>query len=398
MSAAFRQTTRAYDHWRVNGYGYPCFFSDRENAREAWSTLLTFFDFADYGTLKDYWDSPRAPRKLKAHAVESWKAAFEEFGILFVESGSNKITITPAGAQLRDAAERDDRDEFAWVGLNLLLRYPLRGPRGRRSGAHQDSDLLVYRFLYAALLDLDGYIWWTELERILCRVFHTNEVADAIADVRTLRQHPELITQLDMPVNQRQGAFYNSLNQVAVHAGMNHLLLGSDRPECPYGVTEPKRRHFMHKDWSGMIRKALSHSGEFDPCGISGLAVTRIPAAPDFADEVEYFEYLGAAVTSLRAHVSPTLSTAELKGERVFLLSKGAHYERLDETHISGAIEYLCQLTGGQRLILSDDERWTYLLEQKSLIDANNVKLRLRRARPISNIALLRSSDGETDA
>lgn len=109
-----------------------------------------------------------------------------------------------------------------------------------KSDAHKDSDLLLYRFWYAALLDLDGYIWWTELERILCRVFQTSQTTDAINDIRTLRMNPELASHIDLPVAQRAGAFYNSLNQVAVHAGMNHLILGSDDVECPYGVTEPK--------------------------------------------------------------------------------------------------------------------------------------------------------------
>ncbi|HMN15372.1 MAG TPA: hypothetical protein PKD55_23895, partial [Bellilinea sp.] len=157
----FPRASRALDYWRVNSYGYPCYFSESEKSLEAWTTLLSFFDFAQYDALKQYWASPSAPRRLSSHAVESWKATFEEFGLLYVESGSNRITITPAGLQLREAAERNDQTEFAWIGLNLLLRYPLRGPRRPKSEAHKDSDLLLYRFWYAALLDLDGYIWWT---------------------------------------------------------------------------------------------------------------------------------------------------------------------------------------------------------------------------------------------
>lgn len=398
MTPTFPRAARALDYWRVNSYGYPCFFSDNEKSQEAWTTLLTFFDFTDYDALKTSWSSPGAPRQLSPHAVESWKATFEEFGILFVESRSNKITITPAGIQLREAAERDDREEFAWIGLNLLLRYPLRGPRRPKSDAHKQSDLLLYRFWYAALLDLDGYIWWTELERILCRVFLTNEATDAIEDIRILRIHPELITQVKIPVDQRQGGFYNSLNQVAVHAGMNHLLLGSEDLECPYGITEPKRRQFIRKDWSEMIRKALSNSGSSDQCATGGLAIARLPAAPNFHDEGDYFDYLGAPVTLMSAHVASSLVSIDMHGERVFFLSQGENYQLLDEQIIAGPVASLCQLARGQRIILSHDERWTHLVEAKELVNANVVRIRLRRARPISNIEVIRTLRGEKNA
>lgn len=390
----FPRAERAMDYWRVNSYGYPCFFSDSEKSQEAWTTLLTFFDFTDYEALKAYWSSSSAPRHLSSHAVESWKATFEEFGILYVESRSNKITVTPAGIQLREAAERDDREEFAWIGLNLLLRYPLRGPRRPKSEAHRHSDLLLYRFWYAALLDLDGYIWWTELERILCRVFLTNEAAEAIEDIRTLRNHPDLITQVSMPVNQRQGGFYNSLNQVAVHAGMNHLLLGIDDLECPYGITEPKRRHFIRKDWGGMIRKALSDNGGSDQCSTGGLAIARLPTAPSLGSEGEYFAYLGASVTPMSTRISPSLASVVMQGEQVFFLAVDADYQPLDEHSIVGFTASLCQLARGQRVILSHDERWTYIVEAKGLVDANTVKVVLRRARPISNIEMIHALRG----
>jgi hypothetical protein len=395
LSVVFPRAARALDFWRVNSYGYPCFFSASVNSQEAWNTLLSFYEFTDYETLKTYWASNQAPRRLSSNAVESWKATFEEFGLLYVESRSNRISITPAGHQLREAAERDDQSEFAWIGLNLLLRYPLRGPRRPKSEAHSESDLLLYRFWYAALLDLDGYIWRTELERILCRVFHTNEGVDAIEDIRILRTNPDFIGQVNIPVRQRQGAFYNSLNQVAVHAGMNHLLLGGEDAECPYGVTEPKRKHFIRRDWLGMIRRALSNSGGSDQCATGGSATARLPAAPVLRDENAYFEYLGARVVPMSAAVAPALSAVDLHGERVFILSMGIHYELQSGTVITGPVAALCQLARGQRIILSHDERWTYLIEAKELVDAHSVSVRVRQARPITNIEVIRSLQGD---
>ena len=347
--------------------------------------------------MKIYWSSNKAPRPLHPHAVESWKATFEEFGILYVESRSNKITITPAGIQLREAADRNEQNEFAWIGLNLLLRYPLRGPRRPRSAAHRDSNLLLYRFWYAALLDLDGYVWWTELERILCRVFQTDDAIDAIEDVRTMRNHPELLAKVNLPATQRHGAFYNSLNQVAVHAGMNHLLLGSEDIESPYGVTELKRKHFIRRDWLGMVRNALSNNGSSDQCATGGSAIARLPAAPQFGDENDYFYYLGAQVTPMSTQAIP-LRTVDVQGERVFFLKEGDDYALDSDGAISGPVASLCQLARGHRIILSHDERWTHLVEVKNLIDTYRVQIKHRRARPISNIEIIRSMLGESNA
>ena len=391
MTNNFPTVARPHDFWRVNSYGYPGFFSDTEKSQEAWSTLLSFFDFSDYEELKKYWSSDIPSRKITSHAVESWKATFEEFGILYVETRSNLITITPAGMQLRDAANSGNETEFAWIGLNLLLRYPLRGPRRPKSEAHRDSDLLLYRFIYAALLDLDGYVWWPELERILCRVFWTGDAMSAVQDVKTLRADPSLITRVDLPVSQRQGAFYNSLNQVAVHAGMNHLLLGRDNVVSPYGVTEPKGKHFIRSEWIGMIRRALSNNGSSDQCANGGLAIARIAAAPELISERAYFEYLGAEVTPMSLANTPTLSSVNLLGEVVFFLTLNDHYMHAAHNEIVGSVAALCQLAQGQRLILSHDEQWTYLVESKVLINANTVKVHIRRARPISNISVLQS-------
>src|SRR6266849_2002543 len=89
------------DFWRVNSYGYPNPFSQESKSQEAWFTFKTFCDHenAPYSSLKAFWESKSAPRKLDSHAVESWKATFEEFGLLYVISRSNKVIVTPAGKQ-----------------------------------------------------------------------------------------------------------------------------------------------------------------------------------------------------------------------------------------------------------------------------------------------------------
>ena len=185
------QPPSTLDYWRLQSYGYPNPFSNSKNAKDAWQVFLMFINQSDgsYSSLRAHWVSTKGK---KASGVESWKAAFEEFGLLYVLSGSSQITITPAGRQFYAAAVSENEEEFLWIGLNLLLRYPLQGPpRGKpRNEARGSSDLLLYRFVYSATRDLGDYLWWTELTRVLCRVFSTSEAKDAVDAVRYLREHP----------------------------------------------------------------------------------------------------------------------------------------------------------------------------------------------------------------
>ena len=389
---SFPRDQRAQDFWRVNSYGYPSPFAG-DKGENAWTTLLSFFDYSDYGELKAYWSSKSAPWQLSSHAVESWKATFEEFGLVWVESRSNHIVTTPAGGQLRTAGELHNAQEFAWIGLNLLLRYPLRGPRRAKSPAHANSDLLLYRFWYAALLDLDGYLWWSEFERILCRVFQTEQASAAVEDIRELRSNPQLLGGVSLPAARRPGGFYNSLNQVVVHASINHLLMSAANESSPYGVTEPPRLQRVRGDWSEMIRRAMNAGGG-SLCGSGGAAVMRLPSAPDFGSEADYFDYMGATVSAFAAGAALGIETIELQGELVWLLEEGIHFVR-SEGGIVGSVQTLCQLAVGQRVLLSSDERWSYLVIGKHLVTHDEVFVGLRQARPISSMAVVREMKGQ---
>ena len=380
---------RPKDYWRVNSYGYPSVFSEAPRAQEAWVTLLSFFEFESYSDLKLYWSSGTPARRLSPHAVESWKATFEEFGLLYVISRSDRVVITPAGEQLRNAAEIGDEDEFARIGLTLLFRYPLRGPRRPKSVTHETSDLLLYRFLFSAMRDLNDYFWWTELERILCRVFLTIQGAQAVSDVRYMRANPGDYTDFARPAEREAGGFYNSLNQVVVHAGMNHLLLVSDSESDYYGDEERKRRHFIRPDWLPLVRRCLGEAHSRSSCDSTISAIARLPTAPSFDDEQEYFDYLGARVDPLPGSATE-IAVLSLAGEQVAVLREGTHFTAVDADNIRGGARILCQIARGQRIILSTDERWTYIIESKKLDVDDSVILTIRRGRPISDVKPIR--------
>lgn len=395
------------DFWRVNSYGYPNPFSRDAKSQEAWATFHSFFerDQGSYSSLKDFWASDEAPRQLDSHAVESWKATFEEFGLLYVISRSNTITVTPAGKQFHNAAEQKNKQEFIWIGLNLLFRYPVTGPpRGRsRSAAHRDADILPYRFLHSAMRDLGDYFWWTELERILCRVFSTSAARPAIDAVRHLRANPSELKGYPLPVDRRRGAFYNSLNQVANHAGMNHLVLDRENDGEHYGPNEGRRRHFIKRNYLSLVSDALGDSSSQTSCDASAMFVDRLPTAPVFTEEQSYFDYLGAAVPSLTvAGAAAAPKAVVIGGDTVFVLKSGEHFEAVSvddrQRVVSGNTLTLCRIARNHRVILSTDVNWTYLVVGKDLSGSATVKLSLRRARPITNMEPIKALFGGDDA
>lgn len=395
------------DYWRVNSYGYPNPFSLDAKSQEAWVTFESFYerDGMSYNDLKTFWGSSSAPRKLDRHAVESWKATFEEFGLLYVLSRSNAVTVTPGGKQIYQAAEQKNREAFVWIGLNLLFRYPVQGPpRGRgRSPAHRSADVLPYRFLYSAMRDLGDYFWWTELERILCRVFSTSEAKSAVAAVSEIRADSSLLRNFQLPVDNRKGGFYNSLNQIANHAGLNHLVLRQDDTGEHYGPTESRRRHFIDRELLPLVSAALGDPTTISNCAASALYVDRLPTAPGFSDEQVYFEYLGAPVPALAAVANATTpQLLDLAGDKVLFLKTGEHIElgvkTGNELSVRGKSWVLCQVARGQRVILSTDTRWSFLVLSKSLVNSDTVELSLRRARPITNFELIEEFFGGGDA
>lgn len=395
------------DFWRVNSYGYPNHFSTEIKAQEAWETFSSFHDAHDtsYSDLKAYWAGGGGSRRLDSHAVESWKATFEEFGLVYVISRSDRITVTPAGFQFHEAATEKDEQAFIWIGLNLLFRYPLSGAAGRRGRGphHTNSDLLPYRFLYSAMRDLGDYFWWAELERILCRVFSTNEAKAAVDAINDIRSSPSHISKYALVVPNRKGAFYNSLNQVANHAGMNHLVLGQDDSSEHYQPPESKRRHFINRNYMSLVNAALGDCSTPVGCRSSALYVDRLPTAPTHLNEQDYFDYLGASVptfptiSSVRESATPYALT--LAGDTVFILKTGDHYHQLTssltEKTIQGQASVLCFLARNHRVILSTDLSWTYLVTGKDIVGADSVRLTLRRARPISNIVPLQELLGD---
>jgi len=382
-----KMTLTTDDFWRVNSYGYPNPFSDQPNSVQAWETFRVFGDYGSYSKLKEYWSNGQGPRYLAPHTVESWKAAFEEYGLISVLSGSDELKLTPAGMQFREAGESKRKLDLGWIGLNLLLRYPLRGPRRPRSPLFGESDLLLYWGFYAMLRELHNYVWWTEITHVMSKVFNVNEVEQAVNNIANLRASTIQLDVFPVP-NDTRGAYYNSINQVIVHAGMYYLLLHKKTEESIYGTREP--RISIQGEWQPFIDLALGNTATGGECLDQSQFISRIPKAPDFrGDEIAYFDYMGASVGPLHNRPDIDIPSMNTPAGSVSVMTVGTHYTRTSPTTIRGTISQLCRLSRNQRVILSDDLRNSYIIVDKARTGHNEITVTTRQARRITNPSVI---------
>jgi len=376
------------DYWHVASYGYPNPFGDKRAVR-TWEIFASFASIGSYRAVKDYWESDSVSPTMSAHAVESRKSSFEEFGLLYVLAGSDQVVVTPGGYQLLEAAESGDRDQFIWVAVNLLIRFPLQGPPRSKVTSNAASGFPIYHFMYSALSELQNYVWLHELAYVLSGVTTPDGAQRAIEKVRALRTGTE---QFADTLPELRDAFYNAINQIINHVGLAGLIVDSKWEISPYG-TELHRRATLLSAPSELVRVAiggtgLQAGGGDDDCTAPDQFIRRIPMVPAFADEEEYFTYLGGKVGSLseaRRLTEEVLPQVAFGQENVSVLSEGVHYS-LSGGDITGSVSTLCRISRGQRVVLSHDPEWTYKVRDKKRSSADDVLVTVTKSKPISNL------------
>lgn len=378
------------DTWRVNSYGYPNPFQEtpkyRVKASQAWDMFKSFVDRTSYREVKTFWET-HPQRRVDAHTVESWKATFEEFGLLYVLQREDDIVITPGGLQQWAFAQANAMDEFCWVGVNLLLRYPLYAVPERRSRGPRfaSSDLLPYWYLFASLLD-NGGLWQSEYYHI-ATAFTVDEARQRAALIPAVRLDTNRASELANFGEETPSGVYNALNQVMVHGSLNHVIFSSELQDGPYGRRE--NWWYLKSAYQGLLETALGGgAGGHLPSGCAAVSsyVDRMPTAKAPMDELGYFEYLGAEVPPRGA--TPPMGTAlestVIDGEWVPLLKSGRDFARIDLAWITGKVASLCILAPEMRVICSDDLTRSYKVVQKSL-DGADVRVKLRPAKKIAD-------------
>ena len=164
--------------WFTSFIGYPDFFATSGNSAELAKAFQTLAR-ASLGGIS-YKDSKKAFRQ-DPHQVETKKAAFQEFGLLYVKPKSDKITLTPAGRQVLRLSRNKKTLEANRRLLLLTLCYslsryqfdnplPVGGAAAKARAA--TSDVLPYLATYFLMHRLNGVITAQELRGAVFGVQH----------------------------------------------------------------------------------------------------------------------------------------------------------------------------------------------------------------------------------
>lgn len=381
-------------HWLVNSYGYPNPFGSSK-AILAWRILLTFAENHSLSQLKIAWQNGTYDKMMSASGIGSWKASFEEFGLLYVETRTDLINITPNGKRFIEAGKANDEQGLFEYGIASLLRYPLKGPpsppRPSRGVEHKNSDILPYWLLYAMMLELDGRLYRKEIDNIISRIFSLSEVEEAVTLIRKLRAG-ELDYSITM--NERElashGKFYNTMNQIVVHASMNYLVWNQDVTPYPHTNENTKVYTFVADKKDYIIQQMGGLAGGFE-CEEKPSFLARVPEAPAISSELDYFAYLGMnQITTGNVVKDPLVKL--FNGTNYSLLVSDVNYKYVGPLEISGTISQLCRLSIGQDLVLSHDtEKWLYKVDKKIRKADGTISIILRTGKPILNKNIIKS-------
>jgi hypothetical protein len=180
--------------WFTSFIGYPNFFHAKGRGADLARAFVTLGDAADAGT--PYADSKKLFPHLDRAQVETKKAAFQEFGLLYVVPRSNTLTLTPVGQQvLRFAKDRKQIEKYRRPILLALARglaryqfnnpLPVGGNREEMRKRAASSDVLPYLACFYLLHKLGGMLGVNELRGA---VFALQRMADLHALEESIRK------------------------------------------------------------------------------------------------------------------------------------------------------------------------------------------------------------------
>lgn len=358
-------------NWNIQSISYPNPLAEGETE---WEKLEELVEFESYAEAREMLTPPEHKKSTR---VETGKAAYESFGLLWVDG--DRIRVTPGGQQYVDAVRAGDERAAAWVGLNLLVRCPLAGPR--RNWSNPDSDLPIYWGILAVMLDLGGELHWEELGRVLSLVTERRDLGPAVETIRALRDGTLGLNEAIPPGDHlHRSDLYNRLNMAMHHVGLGHLLTERIRNDQRYAEQGDNRRVERIRD--GWQRQLVEAALGGAPCG--GLPATswvdRVPAALAASGAEERFEILGAAVPPQAD--AAAVASGLIDDEMAWLVDPAD--VTVAGMRITAPPARLCQLAKGDRVAMRGEAQRTFIVKNKQLGD-NGVEVTLRSARRISN-------------
>jgi hypothetical protein len=228
--------------WKTSSIGFPNFFRGDGASHQ----LADFYRrMADATSRGVRYKEAKKLFPISAHQVETKKAAFQEFGLLYVVPHSDVISITPVGQQLLQFVRRPGNAEQARRNVLLLLahslsRYqfdnplPIGGNRNREWAV--STDVLPYLAGYYLLRRLNGILTVSELLGAVFGLKRMKDLPELSATIIKRRRRRQPFDRLDgLPEN--EGTVENIKIYFMAHLSLDSQIIRDQRADY-YGFEE----------------------------------------------------------------------------------------------------------------------------------------------------------------
>lgn len=234
----------------------------------------------------------RPSADIENSRLRTWKKEFEEFGFLYVDD-DQRIRTTALGRIIRDlhadvaSKIQGANDHIANLALSVLNRHVLRNPLVT-ADYPTNTDLHPYRAIWRTARANGDRIHWEELNRVLLRVLHEEDLPSAIASIQAARQSAH------DPYTKQE---LEALGSPAVNEGSE-----TRRRITPWLTRAGFGGTFLREDDNGFWRLTPSQLGLIDK-------ILASPVAPPPADALQsqeaYIQYIISGLEVSKVQPSP---------------------------------------------------------------------------------------------
>jgi ribosomal protein L44E len=237
--------------WFTSFIGYPNFFKRSGNPRELARSYLTLASASLEG--ESYSASKGLFPALDHAQVETKKAAFQEYGLLYVVPRSDRISLTPAGRQVYDLVSQPKLKEKNRRAILLMLgralaRYQFNNPipvgGSRRRGRALSSDVLPYLSCYYLMHMLGGLVTVSEVRGMIFGLQLMKDIPSILRTINVHRERKQRLADLEcLPSNRRTAE--NLKIYFMSHLGLDFEIIRSTMSSM-YGYEEQSYEFTEH--------------------------------------------------------------------------------------------------------------------------------------------------------
>ncbi|MBB4216262.1 hypothetical protein FHT79_003449 [Rhizobium sp. BK212] len=332
-----------------------------------------FCEFVRSSLAKIGYSASKPEDPTKKNQYETRKSLYEEIGLAYVASKSDKITITDVGMQLYKLISEQQKpytEDFKRRATAILAfalsRSQIYRPQSRGSPKQPKNDLDAcrvrpYALAWQAVLDLDGFLTMDEFGAVLCRISDPSQYDDAIAKINKARDTGKPF-QRDVALSDNFFIYWKSHLTVA-----NTLLIEEE------GQAETILR--LNKDYRSLLTGLMRFGRS---CGNSK---EELFSALNWGSIEEYYSSI-AGVTCPPFMETPEPKIINVAGTAVTDLSSYELRISGRTAEVVGGPE-LCNLPILTPCIHSLHREYLLRLDTKNRLKDGRIELGLGRGRPI---------------